>query len=136
MKISPPGVFALVGLLGIAAPRVSAGEQPNIVFIFADDWGRGDLGCRGHPYVKTLNLDRLASAGTEFYQFTVASGVRSPSRAAVMTGQFPARHSIHGHFATVESHIKRGMPDWLDPGAVLLPRLLQNAGYATAHYGK
>ncbi|MEO1996395.1 MAG: sulfatase-like hydrolase/transferase, partial [Planctomycetaceae bacterium] len=107
-----------------------------MVFIFADDWGWGDLGCHGHPYLKTPHLDRLASQGTEFYQFTVASGVCSPSRAAVMTGHFPARYAIHGHFATVASHVKRGMPDWLDPEAVLLPRLLKNAGYATAHYGK
>ncbi len=111
-------------------------EKPNIIFIFADDWGWGDLGCHGHPYLKTPNLDRLASEGTEFYQFTVASGVCSPSRAAVMTGHFPARHSIHGHFATVESHEQRQMPDWLDPQTVLLPRLLQKAGYATAHFGK
>jgi N-acetylgalactosamine-6-sulfatase len=53
-----------------------------------------------------------------------------------MTGHFPARHGIHGHFATVESHAKRDMPDWLDPSVVLLPRLLQQAGYATAHFGK
>ena len=110
--------------------------KPNIVFILADDWGWGDLGCHGHPYLKTPNLDRLASEGTDFRQFTVASGVCSPSRTAVLTGQFPARHSIHGHFATVQSHVQRGMPDWLDPQAVLLPRLLQQAGYATAHYGK
>lgn len=115
---------------------MAAESKPNIVFIFADDWGWGDLGRHGHPYLKTPHLDRLAEQGTEFYQFTVASGVCSPSRAAVLTGQFPARHSIHGHFATVESHVKRGMPDWLDPKVVLLPRLLQQAGYATAHYGK
>jgi len=84
------------------AGRLDAAENPNILFIFADDWGWGDLGCHGHPYLKTPNLDRLASEGTEFYQFTVASGVCSPSRAAVMTGHFPARHSIHGHFATVD----------------------------------
>ncbi len=113
-----------------------ARRPPNIVFIFADDWGWGDLGCHGHRYLKTPNIDRLAGDGTEFYQFTVASGVCSPSRAAVMTGQFPARHCIHGHFASVASHEKRGMPDWLDPKAVLLPRLLKEAGYATAHYGK
>ncbi len=127
-------VFMAAGCL--LAGRVEAAEQPNIVFIFADDWGWGDLGCHGHPYLKTPNLDRLASEGTEFYQFTVASGVCSPSRAAVMTGHFPARYGIHGHFATVESHVQRGMPDWLDPKAVLLPRLLQQAGYATGHYGK
>lgn len=114
----------------------AADSKPNIVFIFADDWGWGDLGCHDHPYLKTPHLDRLASQGTEFLQFTVASGVCSPSRAAVMTGQFPARHSIHGHFATVASHVKRGMPDWLDPQTVLLPRLLKQNGYATAHFGK
>lgn len=128
----------IVGLLALPTAVLSQVEpsRPNIVFIFADDWGWGDLSCHGHPYVRTPQIDRLAAEGTEFYQFTVASGVCSPSRAAVMTGQFPARHSIHGHFATVQSHIRRGMPDWLDPETVLLPRLLQTAGYATAHYGK
>ncbi|MEO0448192.1 MAG: sulfatase-like hydrolase/transferase, partial [Verrucomicrobiota bacterium] len=53
-----------------------------------------------------------------------------------MTGHFPARYSIDGHFAWVPSNAKRGMPDWLDPEAPLLPRILQEAGYATAHYGK
>jgi N-acetylgalactosamine-6-sulfatase len=128
--------LALFAAVSLAAFSARAADKPNIVFIFADDWGWGDLGCHGHPYLKTPNLDRLASEGTEFYQFTVASGVCSPSRAAVLTGHFPARHSIHGHFATVKSHVKRGMPDWLDPKAVLLPRLLREAGYATAHYGK
>ena len=111
-------------------------RRPNIVFILADDWGWGDLGCHGHPYLKTPNIDRLALEGSEFYQFTVASGVCSPSRAAVLTGQFPARYAIHWHFATVESHKQRGMPDWLSPKAVLLPRLLQQVGYATVHFGK
>ena len=123
-------------LLVSATPVLSSESPPNVVLILADDWGWGDLGCHGHPYLKTPHLDRLAKEGTEFRQFTVASGVCSPSRAALMTGQFPARHGIHGHFATVASHVKRGMPDWLNPKAVLLPRLLRNEGYATAHFGK
>ncbi|MEC9054277.1 MAG: sulfatase-like hydrolase/transferase, partial [Verrucomicrobiota bacterium] len=114
----------------------AATEKPNILFIFADDWGWGDLGCHGHPYVKTPNIDRLAREGTDFHRFTVASGVCSPSRTAVMTGHFPARYNIDGHFAWVPSNARRNMPDWLDPGAPLLPRFLQEAGYATAHYGK
>ena len=118
------------------AKMVGGVTKPNIVFVFADDWGWGDLGCHGHPWIKTPHIDGLASAGMGFRQFTVASGVCSPSRTAVLTGQFPARHGVHGHFATVESHVKRGMPDWLDPKVVLLPRLLQKAGYATAHFGK
>ena len=111
-------------------------EKPNIIFIFADDWGWGDLSCHGHPYIKTPNIDRLAKEGTDFTRFTVASGVCSPSRAAVMTGHFPARYNIDGHFAWVPSNKKRGMPDWLSMDAPLLPRILQKAGYATAHYGK
>lgn len=110
--------------------------KPNIVFIFADDWGWGDLSCHGHPYVKTPNIDRLAAEGTDFHRFTVASGVCSPSRTAVMTGQFPARYNIDGHFAWVPSNARRGMPDWLDPKAPLLTRFLQEGGYATAHFGK
>lgn len=111
-------------------------RQPNIVFIFADDWGWGDLGCHGHPYVKTPNIDRLAKEGTDFYRFSVASGVCSPSRTAVMTGHFPARYNIDGHFAWVPSNAKRNMPDWLSPDVPLLPRMLQGAGYKTAHFGK
>ncbi len=111
-------------------------ERPNIVFIFADDWGWGDLSCHGHPYVKTPNIDRLAKEGTDFHRFTVASGVCSPSRTAVMTGHFPARYNIDGHFAWVPNNAKRNMPDWLSPQVPLLPRFLQQAGYATAHFGK
>ena len=125
-------VFALL----LAAGFSKAGDPPNILFIFADDWGWGDLSCHGHPYVKTPNIDRLAKEGTDFKRFTVASGVCSPSRTAVMTGHFPARYNIDGHFAWAPSNAKRGMPDWLDPEAPLLSRFLKSAGYRTAHYGK
>jgi N-acetylgalactosamine-6-sulfatase len=123
-------------LTTIGYGQEKSGRCPNIVLIVADDWGWGDLSCRGHQYLRTPHLDQLAATGTQFYQFTVASGVCSPSRAALLTGLYPARFSIHGHFATVQSHIQRNMPDWLDPSAVTLPRLLQQAGYATAHFGK
>ncbi len=112
------------------------GDKPNIVFIFADDWGWGDLSCHGHPYVKTPNIDRLAREGTDFHRFTVASGVCSPSRTAVMTGHFPARYNIDGHFAWVKNNAQRNMPDWLDPTTPTLPKMLQSAGYTTAHFGK
>ena len=116
--------------------RIDAADRPNILFIFADDWGWGDLSCHGHPYVQTPNIDRLAKEGTDFHRFTVASGVCSPSRTAVMTGHFPARYNIDAHFAWVPQNQKRNMPDWLDPESVTLPRLLQQAGYRTAHFGK
>ena len=111
-------------------------QKPNIVFIFADDWGWGDLSCHGHPYIKTPNIDRLADAGTDFHRFSVASGVCSPSRAAVMTGHFPARYNIDGHFAWVPSNAKRNMPDWLSTKAPTIPKFLKAAGYRTAHFGK
>ena len=111
-------------------------NQPNIIFIYADDWGYGDLGIHGSTFCKTPNLDKMAAEGIDFQNFSVVNPVCSPSRVAVMTGQFPARQSVHGHFATVESHIDRGMPDWLNPNAPSLPRMLKNAGYATAHFGK
>lgn len=113
-----------------------AESKPNIVFIFADDWGWGDLSCHGHPYVKTPNIDSLAREGTDFHRFTVASGVCSPSRTAVLTGKFPARFNINGHFAWVPQNAKRNMPDWLDTTVATLPKFLKSAGYTTAHFGK
>ena len=128
-----------IGILvsvAVACGPGRAAESPNILFIFADDWGWGDLSCHGHPYIKTPNIDRLAKQGTDFHRFTVASGVCSPSRTAIMTGHFPARYNIDGHFAWVPSNAKRNMPDWLSTKAPSLPRMLQNAGYRTAHFGK
>ena len=118
------------------SPLARANEKTNILFIFADDWGWGDLSCHGHPYVKTPNIDRLAQEGMDFHHFVVASGVCSPSRTAVMTGHFPARYNIDGHFAWAAQNAKRNMPDWLDPEVTMLPRILRGVGYATGHFGK
>ncbi len=123
-------------LTGCAGAPTAEAEQPNILFIFTDDWGYGDLGCYGNTEVKTPCIDKLAAEGTMFTQFHVASGVSSPSRAGIITGQFPARHRIHGHLATNEQNEKRGMPNWLPTDNVLMPRLMQEAGYTTAHFGK
>jgi N-acetylgalactosamine-6-sulfatase len=126
-------LLAPLGILhGVDAPT----QKPNIIFIYADDWGWGDLSCHGSTWLKTPNLDKLASQGTDFQQFNVLNPVCSPSRAAVMTGLYPARLSVHQHFATPEQNHERGMPDWLDPKAHMLPRLLKQAGYRTAHFGK
>ena len=132
------GLSSLLASESFANQPDSAGDEqkPNIIFIFADDWGWGDLSCHGHPYIKTPNIDRLAEAGTDFHRFSVASGVCSPSRAAVMTGHFPARYNIDGHFAWVPSNAKRNMPDWLSTDAPTIPKFLGTAGYRTAHFGK
>ncbi|QDV25816.1 Choline-sulfatase [Aureliella helgolandensis] len=118
------------------AGQASDTAKPNIIFIFADDWGYGDLSYHGSSFCKTPHLDRMAKEGIDFANFTVNSPVCSPSRVAVMTGQFPARHCVHQHFQSVKAHIQRGMPDWLDPQAPTLPRMLKNSGYKTGHFGK
>src|SRR5262245_58236152 len=110
--------------------------RPNIIFILADDLGWGDLGCYGHPQTQTPNLDGLAREGTLFTQFYVNGSVCSPSRCAFFTGQYPARHRIHGHYATPELNEARGMSQFLDPSVPNLAMLLKRAGYATAHVGK
>jgi len=127
--------FAVPPSLSRARASSSAG-RPNFVFIFADDLGWGDLGCYGNRQIRTPNLDRLAEQGTLFTQFYVSGSVCSPSRAAIMTGQFPARLRIHGHFASDKQNEARGMPNWLDPEAPTVAKLLKTAGYATGHFGK
>ncbi len=126
--------FLLIGFTNLKAQEKR--NQPNIIFIFADDWGYGDLSCHGSAFVKTPHIDKMASEGIDFSNFTVNSPVCSPSRTAVMTGQFPARQCIHQHFQGVKAHINRGMPDWMDVKGMSLPRELQNAGYVTGHFGK
>ncbi|MEM6363018.1 MAG: sulfatase-like hydrolase/transferase [Planctomycetota bacterium] len=111
-------------------------KPPNIVFLFADDLGWGDLSCNGNDRVKTPCLDRLAQQGTLFTQFYVAGSVCSPSRAGIMTGQSPARNRIFGHFGSSDRNEARGMPSALDPDVITLTDLLTDAGYATAHFGK
>ncbi len=136
MKMSATWITAML-LLTLGMARADAAEtRPNIIFIFADDWGWGDLSCHGSKLYKTPSLDKLASQGTDFYEFTVGNPVCSPSRSAVMTGHYPARHSVHQHFASIEHHVASGMPDWLDPTPVMLPRVLKEAGYVTGHFGK
>lgn len=138
-----------LGLLGAGPVTGStAGRPPNFIFIFCDDLGWGDLPAYGHRNVtahggwtvrgelRTPHLDRMASEGTLFTQFYVASGVCSPSRAAVMTGRFPGELGVHDYLASEELNRQRGCVNHLDPGIPTVTGLLQAAGYATGHFGK
>jgi N-acetylgalactosamine-6-sulfatase len=125
------GALTRTGLAQTTTTSTSKTPPPNFVFFIADDLGWGDLGCCGHPYLLTPNADRLARQGTRFTQYYANHAVCSPSRAALLTGHFPARHRVHGGLPDPSSPVR-----WLDSSVVTVPRLLQKAGYATAHYGK
>lgn len=114
----------------------AAPPRPHIIFVLTDDFGYGDLGCYGGTLVPTPNLDRMAREGIRFTQFYVASPICSPSRAAATTGMFPARWRITSYLQTRRGNAECGQADFLDPEAPSLARLLQSAGYATAHIGK
>ncbi len=111
-------------------------NPPNIIFVFCDDLGFGDLGCYGSRITRTPALDNMAREGLLFTNFSVASPVCSPSRVGVMTGQYPSRLSFHGHLASLEDNQQRGMPNYLDPDVATLTKLLKSAGYVTGHFGK
>lgn len=109
--------------------EMEAPPPPNIVFIFADDLGYGDIGTFGATDVATPNIDRIAERGVKFTDFYSASPVCSPSRAALLTGRLPIRMGIH-HVFTETSY--RGMPE----SEMTIAELLSEHGYATAAIGK
>src|SRR3954462_2001660 len=82
--------------LALALPAQAKARPPNIVFVYADDLGYGDLGCYGSKTNPTPNLDRLAKDGVRFTDFYVAQAVCSASRAALLTGCYPNRVGILG----------------------------------------
>jgi len=118
----------------------AAPAKPNVVFLLVDDLGWGDFGCYGAEFYETPNIDKLAKEGMLFTNAYAACTVCSPSRAAILSGQYPARLHltdwIAGHN---DPKAKLKIPDWkmkLDHELVLLPEALKEAGYATAFFGK
>lgn len=114
----------------------AAGAQPNIVAILCDNLGNGDIACF-NPATKhrTPNLDRMATEGRMFTSFYSASGVCTPSRAALMTGCYPRRVGLHVSAigaAVLQPVATRG----INPAEETMAELLKSAGYATACIGK
>jgi arylsulfatase A len=104
-------------------------ERPNLVLFLADDLGWGDLGCQGHPEIRTPNLDAFAKSGVRLTQCYSASAVCSPSRSALLTGRTPHRNGVY-------TWLQQGSEVHLRRTEITLPKLLKEAGYATCHVGK
>ncbi|MDA7930485.1 sulfatase-like hydrolase/transferase, partial [Akkermansiaceae bacterium] len=117
---------SLVGLLASLTIGAFAAEteHPNIVIIFADDLGYGDLSCYGATKIKTPDIDRLAKAGIRFTDAHSTASLCSPSRYGLLTGQAPWR--LH----------RKGNGYRLNPGRMTLGSFLQKQGYTTAAIGK
>lgn len=109
--------------------KAEAPRPPNVVLIFADDLGYGDVGCYGAKGYATPNIDRLASEGIRFTDFYVAQAVCSASRAALLTGRYPNRVGILGALGPrAQNGIRRD--------ELTLAEVFKSRGYATAIYGK
>jgi len=131
-------LLAVLGAMGGLMARSAAADSaaPNIVMVFIDDMGWGDLSCFGNTEAKTPNIDRLAAEGIRYSQFYVNSPICSPSRTALTTGQYPQRWRITSFLNNRADNARRGMAQWLDPKAPTLARVLKQSGYATGHFGK
>lgn len=130
------GVVLFAILFCPLATSLNSAERPNVVLVFIDDMGWGDFSCFGNKETKTPQIDRLAQEGIRFEQFYVNSPICSPSRTAISTGQYPQRWRITSYLSNRDHNHQRGMAQWLDPRAPMLARSLQQAGYATGHFGK
>jgi arylsulfatase A len=115
--------------LFLSASAVAAADPPNVVLFLADDLGWGDLGCYGHPIIKTPHLDAFAKQGAKLTQCYSASAVCSPSRSALLTGRTPHRNGVYTWLA-------EDSPVYLRKEETTAPEVLKAAGYATCHAGK
>lgn len=135
-----------MSLIPFSAFSANKENVPNIIFILADDMGYGDLCCYGQPYIKTPNIDRMASEGMRFTQAYSGSPVSAPSRATLMTGQHTGHTLIRGNkgYARASEPIMYGKnQDWslvgqhpYDPEHIILPEILKANGYVTSLFGK
>ncbi len=118
-----------------------SGRKPNFVFILVDDMGWPDIGCYGHKFHETPNIDRLASQGMKFTDAYAACPVCSPTRASIYSGQYPARIGITdfitGHWRPWEKLISPiNRQQYMPLETVTVVEALKGAGYTSAMFGK
>jgi len=107
-------------------PDEQVQKRPNIVFILTDDQRWDAMGCVGHPFLKTPNMDRICSEGVRFVNAFVTTSLCSPSRASFLTGAYAHSHGVIGNWGCEFDH--DNMPSF--------PRALKESGYETAYVGK
>ena len=130
-------LVAALPWLAAVSPEVCAEPsrpaRPNVVVLFADDLGYGELGCQGNPQIPTPHIDSIAAAGIRFTDGYVTASYCSPSRAGLLTGRYPTRFGYEFNLIGADNE---------DPGAGLpageltLAQHLRNAGYTTGVFGK
>jgi arylsulfatase A-like enzyme len=123
-------LFLAFSLLATDSPQA---EKPNVIIILADDLGYGDLGCYGHPSIRTPHLDRMAAEGIRFTDFYVAAPVCTPSRAALLTGRYAVRSGMASEKRRVLFPNSVG---GLPASEITIAKGLQAKGYVTAAIGK
>ena len=116
--------FLCAPLLAAGARAYAAAKPPNIVYMYADDLGYGDVSCYGATRVKTPNLDRAAASGIRFTNAHSSSATCTPSRYSLLTGEYAFRQKGTGVLPGNASLI-------VQPGRYTLPGMLQKAGYRT-----
>ena len=116
-------------LVKAEAPKVAEPSKPNIVLIYADDVGFGDLQCYGGNHVQTPNVDRLAKDGLRFVNGYASSATCTPSRFSILTGEYAFRQRGTGI-------LPGDAPLIIEPGSLTMPAILQQAGYTTVCIGK
>jgi arylsulfatase A-like enzyme len=137
MRFNPPKHHLIPGTLGVialtsshlACNRVAESEKPNIIIIYADDLGFGDISCYGAASISTPNIDKVASQGLRFTNAHATSATSTPSRYSMLTGEYAWRRKGTG-VATGDA------PAIITPGRITLATILKNAGYTTGVVGK
>ena len=126
-----PGIAFLAGCGSKAQKEITKNnlQQPNVIYIFADDLGIGDLSCYGADRVSTPNIDRLAGQGLQFTNAYATSATSTPSRFGLLTGMYPWRQTNTG-IAPGNSELI------IDTACVTMADMMKEAGYATGVIGK
>ena len=123
-------LIIVLALKGFGSSTAADRRTPNVVIILADDVGYGDLSCYGATRVKTPNLDRLAAGGMRFVDGHSPSAMCTPTRYALLTGQYAWRHKA------ATSILSGTAPLCIPADRLTLPKLFKEAGYATGVVGK